>query len=39
MKILRRILLILLVIVLLLVIGVGAFAIDLTRGPLPQTSG
>ncbi|MCC6613728.1 MAG: penicillin acylase family protein [Anaerolineae bacterium] len=35
----RRILLILLVIVLLLVIGVGAFALDLTRGPLPQTNG
>jgi len=39
MKVVRRILLILLIIILLLVIGVVAFALDLTRGPLPQTSG
>ncbi|MCA9906827.1 MAG: penicillin acylase family protein, partial [Anaerolineae bacterium] len=39
MKVLGRVLLILLLILVLLVIGGVVFALDLTRGPLPQTSG
>ncbi|MCL4246951.1 MAG: penicillin acylase family protein [Anaerolineae bacterium] len=39
MKVLGRVLLIVLLILVLLVIGGVVYALDLTRGPLPQTSG